>query len=143
MKSVEYYLNYFAPNSISKFLGNGEATGNNGYTRFVTTLEQEHGLYTADIGYIGLYVKLGILSLLAYLLFIYKTVRCKVAEEDLYCKYFLFFIFTISIIIDSAFNASFIGSIMIAYYVLSIQKKDRKESAHAMELTTSIGTWKR
>ncbi|MEP6626327.1 MAG: hypothetical protein ABJA32_00035 [Ginsengibacter sp.] len=143
MKSVEYYLNYFSPNSVSKFLGNGQANGNNSYSRFVSILEQEHGLYISDIGYIGLYIKFGILAILAYLLFIYKTLRKKANEQTLYCKYFLLFIFTINIIIDSSFNNSFIGSIMISYYILSFQKSVDDENTGLPEITIATETWKR
>ena len=123
IKAVDYYINDFSPNSISEILGNGEAVGNNSYSKFIEYLQLERGLYTSDIGYIGLYVKLGILSILAYIAFIIRTFSASVQEEVLYCKYFLGFIFAISIIIDSTFNTSFIGSIMLSYYLLSIQHK--------------------
>lgn len=128
MQSVEYYLNYFSPNSISQILGNGHANGKSGYSKFMDYLQTERGLWTSDIGYIGLYTEFGILSIMAYLIFIYKTFTTSVSEEYLYCKYFLAFIFTISIIIDSPFNTSFIGSIMLAYYIVSIQNKNKLQT---------------
>jgi hypothetical protein len=128
LQSVEYYLNYFSPNPISQIIGNGHANGKSGYSKFMNYLQMERGLWTADIGYIGLYTEFGILSIMAYLIFIYKTFTTSVSEEYLYCKYFLAFIFTISIIIDSPFNTSFIASIMLAYYILSIQNKNKLQS---------------
>jgi hypothetical protein len=128
MQSVEYYLNYFSPNSVSQILGNGHANGKSGYSKFMDYLQMERGLWTSDIGYIGLYIEFGILSIMAYLILIYKTFTSSVSEEYLYCKYFLAFIFTISIIIDSPFNTSFIGSIMLAYYILSIQNKNKLQT---------------
>lgn len=124
MQAVDYYLHYFSPNSISKIIGNGEAIGNNPYGRFVEYLQLQRGLYTSDIGYIGLYVKYGILSLIAYLFFIIKTIITPASEEYLYSKYFLIFIFTISIIIDSPFNTNFITSIMLGFYILFLQNKN-------------------
>ena len=38
-------------------------------------------------------------------------------------KYYLFFIFSISFIIDAPFNTSFISSIVFAYYILFLQSK--------------------
>ena len=128
MQSVEYYLNYFSPNSVSQILGNGHANGKNGYSKFMDYVQMERGLWTSDIGYIGLYTEFGILSILAYLIFIYKTFTTSVSEEYLYCKYFLAFIFIISIIIDSPFNTSFIGSIMLAYYMISLQNKNKLQT---------------
>jgi flagellar basal body-associated protein FliL len=127
MQAVDYYMNDFSPNLLSQILGNGQAAGNNSYSKFIQFLELQKGLYTSDIGYIGLYIKLGVLSILAYLIFIIKTIKTSAKEDFLYCKYFLLFIFTISIIIDSTFNTSFIGSIMLAYYLLSIQNKYKVE----------------
>jgi hypothetical protein len=128
MQSVDYYLNDFSPNSISKILGNGQAVGNSDYAALIDFLERQRGLYTSDIGYIGLYVKLGILSILSYIILIFQTLKTSVSEESLYSKYFLGFIFTISIIIDSPFNTSFIGSIMLAFYLLSSSTKKIAES---------------
>ena len=123
MQAIHYYLNDFSPNTISQIFGNGQAAGQNYYSRFIDYLELQRGLYTSDIGYIGLYIKLGFLSILAYIVFILKTLKTSVQEDFLYCKYFLLFIFIISIIIDSSFNTSFIGAIMLAFYLLSIQNK--------------------
>jgi hypothetical protein len=128
MQSVEYYLNYFSPNFISQIIGNGHPNGKSGYSKFMDYLQLERGLWTSDIGYIGLYTEFGILSILAYLIFIYKTFTTSVSEEYLYCKYFLAFIFIISIIIDSPFNTSFIGSIMLAYYMISLQNKNKLQT---------------
>ena len=129
VQSLNYYLKEFSPNTISKILGNGvpgnpdRLTNNNReYAKFVSNLENIYHLYISDIGYFGLFVKFGLLSIIAYLIFFYKTVTAKLPLELKYSKYFLFFIFLISFIVDAPFNTSYIPSMMLAYYILGVQK---------------------
>ena len=130
MLSVSFYLNNFSPNIASKILGNGEPGNiknnpieNSYYSKFVNNLEKKFGFYISDIGYLGLYVKFGIFSIISYLIFIYLTFKTTIFSKYLYSKYYLFFIFSISFIIDAPFNTSFISSIVFAYYILFLQSK--------------------
>jgi len=68
---------------------------------------------------LGLYVRFGLIAVLAYVILIYKTIKIKVPEEYLYCKYFLYFIFAVSLIIDSSFDPGCAPSIIFAIYILS------------------------
>jgi hypothetical protein len=135
VQAIDYYLNDFSPNLFSKIVGNGQpySNKNSSYTKFVDYLEDGRGLYTSDIGYIGLYVKFGILAIFSYLIFIYKTLKTSVSIENLYCKYFLIFIFAISFIIDAPFDTSFIPAIVLATYVLyskDLSRTDNNESSN-------------
>lgn len=128
VQAADYYLNKFSPNLFSKIFGNGQPIKNSNtrYSVLIYYLEVDSGFYTSDIGYIGLYVKFGILAIIAYLIFIYKTLKTSISIENLYCKYFLIFIFTISFIIDAPFDTSFIPSIVLALYILSKQSSKNK-----------------
>ncbi len=121
MKAVNYYLTEFSPNIFAKVFGNGEPFRNTGYANYLTYIEKVLGLYTSDIGYIGMYSKFGLFSVIAYIALIIGTFRVQVLEEYMYAKYFLYFVFIISIIIDSTFSNSFISSIVLALYILSSQ----------------------
>jgi len=125
IKAVDYYLTEFSPNIYAKVFGNGEPFRNTGYANYITYIEKVLGLYTSDIGYIGMYTKFGLLSVIAYIGLIIGTFRIEVKEEYLYAKYFLYFVFVISIIIDSPFSNSFISSIVLALYILSSQDQSR------------------
>lgn len=127
MQSLNYYLYNFSPDVVTKIFGNGISYKDSQYSQKVNYLEKDLGLYVADIGYIGLYIKFGIISILGYLLFIYKAFKMKTPEGFLYCKYFLLFIFIISIIIDAPFNSSFIPSIMLAAYILASNFKNNRK----------------
>jgi hypothetical protein len=126
--SINYYLNDFSPNTFSLIFGNGEGTNESIYGQNMDYIKNELGYYQSDIGYIGLYSKFGVLAILAYIIFIYKTIKISVPVEYLYAKYFLYFIFIISIIIDAPFNPGFIPSIILAAYVLNSKDLKRKEN---------------
>jgi hypothetical protein len=117
--AATYYLNDFSPNIFSKIFGNGQAYKESRYDINREHLEKELGYYQSDLGYIGLYSKFGVLAILAYLILIYNTYKVAIPDEYLYCKYYLYFIFIISIIIDAPFNPSYITSIVFATYVLN------------------------
>lgn len=130
--SAGFYLNDFSPNTFTRIFGNGEPSDKTSYFRYSYYLMEELGFYQSDIGYIGLYSKFGLLAILAYLILIYRTFKISIPDEYLYCKYFLYFIFLISIIIDAPFNPSFITSIALATYVLytkDLSKTDTNESS--------------
>jgi hypothetical protein len=130
--SARFYLTDFSPEIFNKIFGNGEPAGGSNYSRYSYYLENELGFFQSDIGYIGLYSKFGILAILGYLILIFRTYKISVPSEYLYCKYYLYFIFLISVIIDAPFNNSFIPSIVLAIYVLhskELSRTDNKENS--------------
>jgi hypothetical protein len=119
VQSADFYLNHFSRNIATQIFGNGQPYYGNSYAAFMTMLETEMQLFQGDIGYIGLYSRFGILAILAFILLFTRTLKIKINEDYAYCKYFLYFIFFISLIIDSPFNISYIPSIIIALYILT------------------------
>ncbi len=134
VRALNYYVKDFSPNVISKILGNGQPYINTGYSRFVTRLETDFGYFVADIGYVGFYTLYGVLAILSYIILIYKTYKTKVSDNVLFTKYYLAFVFTISIIIDAPFNTSFIPSIAIACYALSTAPQPLKTIYYSKRL---------
>jgi hypothetical protein len=135
--AATYYLNDFSPNIFSKIFGNGQAYKESIYDSRREYLENELGYYQSDIGYIGLYSKFGILAILAYLILIYKTFKVAIPDEYLYCKYYLYFIFIISIIIDAPFNSGFITSIIFATYILNSKSSSNPSDCSADNFKSS------
>lgn len=125
-RAFNYYLFNFSPNTITKIFGNGQPYKKTQYENSVKYLEGTLGFYTSDIGYMGLYIKFGLFAILAYIILIYTTIRIPVSDKFQYCKYFLYFIFIISLIIDAPFNNGFIPSIVIASYILAIDAKEKR-----------------
>jgi hypothetical protein len=118
VKSAEFYLNNFSPNIFTKVLGNGEPY-DSAYNDYMTYLELGLGFFTSDIGYIGLYIKFGLLAIVAYLVLILRTIKIQASDDYLYCKYFLYFVFVTSILGNCTFSTDFIISIVLALYILS------------------------
>lgn len=127
VKSAIFYLFHFSPNIFTDIFGNGAPYMSSRYGAYITQLEYGQGLFTSDIGYIGLYTKYGILSILAYLIIIIRTIRVPIPDEYLYCKYFLYYIFVISIMSNSTGDTSFIIPIVLALYILSSQDLSNKK----------------
>jgi len=134
-QATDYYLNNFSTNIVAKVFGNGDAYKDTEYLQYMLYLEKSLGYYETDIGYVGFYVKYGIIAILGYLIFIYRTLKVTVSEEYQYCKYFLYFIFVISVVIESPFSKSYIPAIAIAAYILSsnaAKKKSITEDSDAL-----------
>lgn len=125
-QATDYYLNNFSTNNIAKVFGNGDAYKDTEYLKYMFYLEKSFGYYETDIGYVGFYVKYGIIAILGYLIFVYRTLKVSVSEEYQYCKYFLYFIFAISVVIESPFSKSYIPAIAIAAYILSSNAAKKK-----------------
>ena len=130
--SATFYINEFSPNTFSRIFGNGENYMDTSYASYMQYLQHTLGYYQDDIGYIGFYSKFGVIAILAYLFLIFKTYRVAIPEEYLYCKYYLYFIFLISLIIDAPFNVGYITSIVFAAYILNSKdlSKDNINSMH-------------
>jgi hypothetical protein len=117
--SASYYLNSFSPDTFARIFGNGVPYNDSSYGRFCRSLEQGFGYYVSDLGYVGLYVRFGLIAVLAYIILIYRTIKIKVSDEHLYCKYFLYYIFTAGLIIDFSFDPGSAPPIIFAIYILS------------------------
>lgn len=124
-KSADFYLFHFSPNLFTKVFGNGAPYMDSNYGYYMKQLEAVEGLYTSDIGYIGLYSKFGLLAIIAYLLIIIRTLKVSIKEEFMYCKYFLYFIFVIGIMSNCTIDTSFFIPVVLALYILSSQDLSR------------------
>ncbi len=122
VQAAGYFLSDFSPDIFSKIFGNGEPSVKTSYSSFTTNLTEDEGFYQSDVGYIGLYSKFGILAIIAYIILIYKTFKISTTNKYMYVKYFLYFIFISSIIIDAPFNTNYIPAICFAFYILSTER---------------------
>lgn len=138
VQSANFYINDFSPNLFSRIFGNGIPYKESQYSELVKSYEEDYGYYISDIGWIGLYTKFGLLALLAYIIIIYKTFKISVPEKYVYTKYFLYFVFIISIIIDAPFNNNFIPSIVFALYIASIQDNSNLKSNSFNKLKSHV-----
>jgi hypothetical protein len=118
VQAADYYLHDFTPTLFAKIFGNGTPKSGSPYWRVVWEMEWEHGFYLSEIGYAGLYVKYGVLSVVAFIILIYLTLRTSIPEEYLYCKYSLYLIFILSIMGDVPYYNGAAPVIPLLVYVL-------------------------
>ncbi len=100
VQAADFYLHDFSPTLLAKIIGNGTPKSGSPYWRVVWEMEWEHGFYLSDIGYAGLYVKYGVLAVIAFIILIYLTFKISVPEEYLYGKFSLYLILILSIMGD-------------------------------------------
>jgi hypothetical protein len=126
VRSADFYLHDFSPNIIAKVFGNGQPGGGSNYAFYLLYIERSYGFYLSDLGYVGLYVKFGLLAVLAYLILIYRTIKISVPDEYLYCKYSLYMLFIISTMGDALYTSPSIPVNLLLIYVLVTRDLSQK-----------------
>ena len=126
--SADYYFNEFPPNGLAKIIGSGVNTGESNFDLSVKFQEDQYGYYISDIGFIGLYVRYGLLSIIGYLL-IYYIVLFKVGERYDYAKYYLFFILINGFSNHATFHPDFIASLSVAFYIINKEYLENMEGS--------------
>lgn len=129
--SAQFFLTEFSPNLAAKIFGNGLSGVDTWYNLYIAYLARRLGFYTSDIGYLGFYVTHGIITVVAFFVIIYRTIRISVPKDRLYGKYFLYFVFIVSLIVDTPFNIYWIPSIVLAAYIISSKKEENLQPVEA------------
>ena len=123
--AARFFLTEFSPNLPSKIFGNGLSGVDTWYGLYIQYLARRLGFYTSDIGYLGLYIVHGVITVAGFFILIYRVIRIKVPRERIYSKYFLYFVFLVSIIVDAPFNIYWIPSIVLAAYILTANNNEK------------------
>jgi hypothetical protein len=136
IKAAKYYLDPFQPSTLTRIFGNGFAIGNDSYfSKVVGDLQLKKGYYTQDIGLIGLYVNLGIASVVAFLIIFIRAIKTKLKSEYVYLKMFIVFLMFTCLTTDSTFSSSYIMAIVFTLYLF---EHCRVEAEHIFITTTII-----
>lgn len=123
--SARFFLTEFSPNVYAQIFGNGIAQGNSAYAlRVRDYIGEQLGFYQGDIGFIGLYSRLGILSILGYLLIYIRMFRHKLPENCKYPKLYLYFILMTGFTMATQIHYYFILSIVLSVYLLQFSKNE-------------------
>jgi hypothetical protein len=121
-KAAEHYLTDFQQSILTYIFGNGWGYGDKtDYGQKIQDL-QKNGYYISDLGLIGLYIHLGVLSILAYIIFFYKSLRLKLDKENQYLKMFVFFLLLAGATTSATFQAGYILPIVFTFYLLGRSK---------------------
>ena len=113
-----YFLNYFSPNEISKYLGNGMPYGTKSYFgKFVTQLKETQYFFLDDVGIIAGYVMFGIIFVIAYLMIWYKSFTIPLPKEYYYLKYYLWLLLITCLTSDSVYTYNYLITTVFALYI--------------------------
>lgn len=118
--SSSYFLTDFSPNVASQVLGNGMPYipfSNYGYK--MEGLNNK-GYFMEDDGVIGMYAAFGILSVIAYIMIWYKSVKLKLSGQYLYVKYYLWFLLITCLTTFDVYHPNFLISTVFALYIYQV-----------------------
>jgi hypothetical protein len=135
IKSAKYYLGPFQPSGLTRIFGNGFALGNDSYlSKVIGDLQSKKGYYAQDIGLFGLYVNMGIASVVAFLIIYIRGLKTKLRSDYVYLKMFIAFLIFTSFTTDSTFSSSYVMSIVFTLY---LYEHCRVDAEHVI-ITTEI-----
>ena len=133
IQAAEYFLNDFQRSPMTRVLGNGIAYGENEYGRHMENVNKIQGFYVEDLGLIGLYIYMGLLGVIAYVIIFYKGFREKLSDEFRYLKMFVAFLLFIGLNSYATYNASFIACIVFVLYLYEVDRSNRAEEEESDE----------
>jgi hypothetical protein len=126
-RAADYFTSDFQPSIITSVLGNGFAYGEKtSYGREILKLRSE-GYFIEDLGLLGLYIHLGVLAIIAYIMIYYKGLRTKLQDDFVYLKLFIGFMIFLSVTTSITFNSSFIFPIVFTLYLYDQAKVTKDE----------------
>lgn len=118
IKAATYFIGDFQPSPYTKVLGNGFPYGTkSNYGRFTDNLKKTDWFFVDDLGLLGLYIYLGALGVLAYVLIFFKTLKATLPDEFLYLKLFMAFILLIGLNSYATYNSDFLVGIVFVFYL--------------------------
>jgi len=126
IRAAQYFLDNFQPSVFTRILGNGFSYGDKSdYGKFMTKLNLSEFYYIEDLGLIGLYVYLGVLAVLAYIIIFYKGLTQKLSSEMNYLRMFIAYLLFIGLNSYATYNTSFLLCIVFVLYLYEANKNSR------------------
>ncbi|UHG93159.1 hypothetical protein [Spirosoma oryzicola] len=121
-QSLLYFLNDFQQSSVTLLFGNGFAYGNkSAYGLQMMKLHDKY-YWVEDLGFFGLYVYLGLLSIIAYLVIYLKIFKLKQVKGYEYAFFFMYFIALNGLTNYGTYSENFVMPIVLSLYIIQIIK---------------------
>ena len=125
--AATYFLNDFAPNKGSQWLGNGVPYAlSSGYAILLDRLAEMYGFYLADVGLVGFYVMFGVLAVIAYLIIWAKSVIIPLPKDYRYVRYYLWYLLITSLTSNTVFHPNFLLTTVFALYIYQMVAIEEK-----------------
>jgi hypothetical protein len=125
--AAEYFAFDFSPNVLAQIFGNGYPNNISNYGRYTILMQENYGFYIADVGLIGFYAMFGILPVIAYVIIFVKGFRSSLPDEQIYLKYYLFFLLITSLTSDYTYSINFLITNVFVFYMLQINYEEQFE----------------
>lgn len=124
-EAMSKFISDFNTNILSILFGSGyAAAGTSLYSKITWFANQ--GYYISDVGFVGLYVSQGLVSVILYSILLFKVLfKCKAPKEYLYIKFYIGYM-VLSYLGSHALTSNLI-LIMIAIYILKHTSKKMKQ----------------
>lgn len=114
--TAEYYFTEFSDNLATIVFGNGVPNEKSEYGQKTIRL-QEREIWLEDVGLAGIYSQFGILSILAWLIIAFQSLKLKVPKNYLYCKYYLWLVLLTSLTSGGIYNIHYAISTVLVLYI--------------------------
>lgn len=116
----EYYFFEFPQNIITSLLGNGYPHTESSYGLKESKINDVKRYFRSDVGYANLYLLIGFIGVLVVFQLIYYSLKCKVNNEMVYAKMFMFYV-ALANIASAAFTFDILF-VCIAVYLIDKSK---------------------
>lgn len=116
----EYYFFEFPQNIITSLLGNGYPHTESSYGLKESKINDVKRYFRSDVGYANLYLLIGIIGVLVVFQLIYYSLKCRVNNEMVYAKMFMFYV-ALANIASAAFTFDILF-VCIAVYLIDKSK---------------------
>lgn len=134
-----FYTTEVSPNTITKILGNGQySLGNSNYGDFIDSMGRSNGFIPADVGFAHIYLIFGLLGIIIFFMILMKALSMKIAEDFVYAKYYLIFLFLSNIAGNTLLGA--IPLVCISLYIIDLGNLEYKNNNDQRIYTTRIKT---
>jgi hypothetical protein len=90
--AYKYLFTKYSANIITDIFGNGFPHEHNEFGQREVNMNKNLAIYASDVGYAAIFVRVGWLGLLCYLLLFYRAARQKVPPAFMYAKLFIIYV---------------------------------------------------
>lgn len=119
LQATSFYLNEFPNNFLTSFFGNGVHYNKGELGIYLTKINRNYFYFLSDVGYVSMYIVLGLFGLILYLLLFIKISFSKINSNRFFAKLFIIYMLFSNIGADWYAKADGVILICLSVYILS------------------------
>jgi hypothetical protein len=117
VSEYKFFFTKYSENIFTNIFGNGIPHKDSSLGKREAQIRKMQGVFTEDVGYATLYVRIGLIGLVFYALIFYRTVRQKIPIKYMYVKLYMAFIISANIMASWVYDEAI--SISVCLYILN------------------------